>query len=641
MRTVSFKTLTITNFKGCSYNRINFGQTTTIKGKNQTGKTTILDAINWLFFGKNSQNETQFSIKNTVNLELNRADHIVEMTFLVNGNETTAKRVYREKWVKKRGTDEMVYNSNESELYWNSVPCTAKEFSIKVSEIVEESLWRILTNPLFFNVQLKPNERRDAIVRMAGEISDDLVATGTTAYQDLLSRLKGQKTLEEYRKEISYQKATLKKILESFPTRIDEVLRSNPDVHNWAELILQISEKEDMIYQIDSQIENVITSINKTNAEIEVFYNENFTAKRKMAGIEQDLRIADSKQVDEWNYNIFRASTQLKQVEVDLARMLSDLDYTKILMDRKESSLAKLREDWETENKRTFVYNPSANVCTKCGQNLPPSIVDTEETQEALFNQAKQVKLKNINQDGINIANNIQQDQVLINNTRIEINRLTDKKAQLTAQSIVPKKEPADIPALLLAHEEYQTLKAVTERPLEKLQVADISQQKEMKASLQAGIDQLKKILGTKDQIDRNNKRIIELKEEEKINARDLSNLEQIEFTIDSFQKQKMLMIEQAVNDKFTFVRFKLFEAQVNGGERQIFETLVHGVPYTDANRAGQINAGIDIINALSNHYGISAPIIIDNAEAVNEFIPTTAQTVCLYVSQDESLVIN
>jgi len=67
---------------------------------------------------------------------------------------------------------------------------------------------------------------------------------------------------------------------------------------------------------------------------------------------------------------------------------------------------------------------------------------------------------------------------------------------------------------------------------------------------------------------------------------------------------------------------------------------MVNGVPFSDANRADQINAGIDIINALSKHYGISVPIIIDNAEAVNQFIPTEAQTILLYVTTDKTLKI-
>jgi exonuclease SbcC len=66
---------------------------------------------------------------------------------------------------------------------------------------------------------------------------------------------------------------------------------------------------------------------------------------------------------------------------------------------------------------------------------------------------------------------------------------------------------------------------------------------------------------------------------------------------------------------------------------------MVNGVPYADANNAAKINAGLDIINTLSTHYGVSAPIFIDNREAVVELFPVNAQTISLVVSgQDKTL---
>jgi len=193
---------------------------------------------------------------------------------------------------------------------------------------------------------------------------------------------------------------------------------------------------------------------------------------------------------------------------------------------------------------------------------------------------------------------------------------------------------------LTQGNNQYQSLKATVEKPLPELKVADVTDQREMRDVLLEGVTELKRQLATRDQIERNSKRVNELKKEESLHAKDLSELEKTEFTIESFQKTKMLMVEQAVNDKFTIVKFKLYETLVTGGERQVFETMVNGVPFSDANRADQINAGIDIINALSKHYGISVPIIIDNAEAVNQFIPTEAQTILLYVTTDKTLKI-
>ena len=64
-------------------------------------------------------------------------------------------------------------------------------------------------------------------------------------------------------------------------------------------------------------------------------------------------------------------------------------------------------------------------------------------------------------------------------------------------------------------------------------------------------------------------------------------------------------------------------------------EALINGVPYSDANTASQINAGLDIINVLSKFYGVTAPVFIDNRESVSFILPTETQIVNLIVSPE------
>jgi hypothetical protein len=80
-------------------------------------------------------------------------------------------------------------------------------------------------------------------------------------------------------------------------------------------------------------------------------------------------------------------------------------------------------------------------------------------------------------------------------------------------------------------------------------------------------------------------------------------------------------------------VTFKLFDVQINGGEVECCETLINGVPFSDANNASKINAGLDIINTLCYHHNVFAPIFIDNRESVVEIIPISSQIINLIVS--------
>ena len=117
-----------------------------------------------------------------------------------------------------------------------------------------------------------------------------------------------------------------------------------------------------------------------------------------------------------------------------------------------------------------------------------------------------------------------------------------------------------------------------------------------------------------------------------------MADLEGSEFLAEQFTKAKMDTLVKRINGRFKYVSFKMFETQINGGEVETCETLVNGVPFSDANHAGKVNAGIDIINTLCEHYNIYAPIFIDFRESVNNLIDCESQVVNLIVSTDKKL---
>ena len=169
---------------------------------------------------------------------------------------------------------------------------------------------------------------------------------------------------------------------------------------------------------------------------------------------------------------------------------------------------------------------------------------------------------------------------------------------------------------------------------------SDTSELVEGKGTLQSTIDELKKMLSKKDIIKRNNERIAELETMMRKQSQEVAELEGIEFTIASFSKARIEAVERKINGMFHIVRFKMFDTQINGGEVETCEATVNGVPFSDLNDAGRINAGLDIINAICGSNGVYAPIFIDNAESVNELLPTQSQKIRLVVSTDKELVI-
>lgn len=140
--------------------------------------------------------------------------------------------------------------------------------------------------------------------------------------------------------------------------------------------------------------------------------------------------------------------------------------------------------------------------------------------------------------------------------------------------------------------------------------------------------------------IQKNNERIAELEKQLRIQSEALAELEGIEYTIQMFSKAKIETVERKINGLFNLVKFKMFEQQINGGEVETCEAMVDGIPYSDLNNAGKINAGIDIINAICKFDEIVAPVFVDNAEAINQLLPMQSQQIRLVVTEDDTLTI-
>ncbi|URM37190.1 AAA family ATPase [Flavobacterium anhuiense] len=129
MKKIEIKGINLTNFKGILKLSLNFSHNTDIFGANGTGKSTVYDAFLWLLFNKNAEEKKDFSIKNTVDTSLNRQDHEVEGLFEINGDPITLRKVYKEKWQKKKGSEVAEYTGNETVYFWNEVPMQAKRIS--------------------------------------------------------------------------------------------------------------------------------------------------------------------------------------------------------------------------------------------------------------------------------------------------------------------------------------------------------------------------------------------------------------------------------------------------------------------------------------------------------------------------------
>ncbi|EVX02732.1 hypothetical protein, partial [Staphylococcus aureus] len=108
-------------------------------------------------------------------------------------------------------------------------------------------------------------------------------------------------------------------------------------------------------------------------------------------------------------------------------------------------------------------------------------------------------------------------------------------------------------------------------------------------------------------------------------------------YILKEFTTTKVKMLTENINNEFDIAEFKLFNTLVNGELEETCSTTVNGVEYDSGlNNASRINVGLDIINTLSKHFKVTAPIFIDNAESVTELIKTESQQIQLIVNEQD-----
>src|SRR5690606_17661742 len=154
--------------------------------------------------------------KNTVDTSLNRQDHEVEASVFVDGSEIIIKRIYREKWTKKKGAEEATREGNVQEFFWDGVPVNLSEFNKRVSGLIDEKVFKLISKPAYFNT-LNGKERRNIIFSVACNVSEADFAADSKKFQRLLAQLTNGKTLDDLKKQTASTTKRLKDNLHNIP----------------------------------------------------------------------------------------------------------------------------------------------------------------------------------------------------------------------------------------------------------------------------------------------------------------------------------------------------------------------------------------------------------------------------------------
>lgn len=659
MTRIELLSITMTGFRGERERTTTFSpHQTTIAGANGLGKSRHLDAFLWCLFGKDRYGRKDEAIKtyDKDGKTTDKAPCEVSITLSVDGTPHTLRRAYIEEWVKPRGQAEEVFRGHHTDCWWDDVPVSVTEFSKRVASLIDETTFKLLTNPEYF-ASLKWDTQRAILFDIARTPSIEEIASSSPEWKSLIDKLSG-KSLADYRKELSARKKRLRDEAAKIQPKIDQTRTLLPTWQDRKTLAPELEKIEAELSDIDNALSSSSERLrlqDKKVKEREERINDLRRLQRKLIADEEKRADEESYKRGahrrELQHKIDQTKRRLEECKSKSSSFLTQYnELSNLALSLKAKMLVK-REEWMTLH--ATIYNGETS-CPHCHQQLP----DEQITKaEAVWQSEKKARLDAIAQEGTLLKERSSKCEEDLIGGKAIILQNEDEAALLNGILIKQQAELLDLP-----EEE-----AVTPTPADKLpgysdlekQIQEILSEADSdtietdsteaytsnRKKLSDRRDEIKQLLASQDQWDDYSRRIKDLEDEGKALACQIADAEKEEYTASRLAMQQVEECERVINSRFQGVTFRLFDYTIEDKEHEFpietCQTLVDGVPILTANTARRISAGLEIIRVLSQHKQVTAPVFIDNAESIQsipEDIPS--QIIRLQVSDDKEISV-
>ncbi|MSU01810.1 AAA family ATPase [Tissierella pigra] len=544
----------IKNFKGIKDLIVELnGKNINIFGNNATGKTTTMDAIRWLFFDKDSNDNTKFTIKpqDEDGKDLLYLEPTVESELLVDGKPLKLKKSMVEKWVKRQGATEKVFDGHTNKYWFNEVPCKAGEYKDKIDSLINENIFKMITDPLFFNTKLKWEERRKILLEISGDATDEQVIASDESLSRLTEIL-NDRSIDDYKLVLADKLKGLKKERDDLPPRIDELTRSLPNEEpDYSAIEVELKGYKDQLATVEFLMTNATNKANKITEK----YQELGKLKSQLEKVKEKIKSesgADRKKLLEKKSELENGKFILQS---GIRELQLEVQEAKTRLESNSKTRQRLLEEWRNLSDKNleilseeFEVGERATNCPTCGQDIPEETIATEiGTLRVKFEQNKKIKLadnialleKN-KESGLALKINtekIKSDLELaekeLSDKEFQLENLTISINALDSEIVRPIEEPD-----YTKYQEYnelfdkiEQLQAELDKPVEDKS----SELLQKKADIQLEIEARNRVLNVKDEVEKKKARIEELKAEEKRVSTLIAELEGHKFLLEKF----------------------------------------------------------------------------------------------------------
>lgn len=651
MKVVRLRRMHIENFKGIPLFDIAFNDVTNIVGRNGAGKTSLHDAYLWTLTGEDSNENSNFKVQplgedGTIVPKLTTK---VEVTVEINGEDHSFTRVLEQTWSMSKLSGKEEQGPNASSYYIDGLPKKYTEYRdfVKVLFCDIENFKLVSSLTAFCNLDTKL--RRKKLLEMAGEMPDILTEA---AYPHLYPLYSVSKDIDGIKAKMNFDKKKLEAEQSGIPDKLTENERNRPVGIDFIALKASKAKIEKEIAKIDGVLRRNATSRKEMFSEIESIKKEIFDKEVELTELDGQFNRELLKKKSE----IETACLNLDKVKTKQEINQSRLTFSKTSLEAELTSLkeekSKLYDEWKAKNSETF--NPEVgDTCPTCGRKFSDEQLSTMRNELVKsFNSGKTAILKRISELGnevnrklADVCSKIDATDKELEETQAAIKKIDKDRAALS-RSI----ESLPTIDILRSHsDEYQNISNQIARMNEKLSEkydgdttpAD-DEIEAKKKDLQAMLNSVTLELGKEYMIEKVDSRKEELQALDKELTEKIAECNAVLYEIKEYERAHIAVVESKVSSMFKIVKWKMYEKNLtNDGEKEICECIVDGIPYsTNLNTAKVVNAGIDIVNAISKWLGIVVPIWVDGKESVSKLIDTDSQLITLSVVEGAELQV-
>lgn len=656
MKKIRIKKLRLLNFCGIRDAEYEFSDKLTIvSGGNGRGKSTIANAIMYVLFGTDMAGNTlDIKTLNENHEIIKEIPHEAELTLLVDGDEIVLKRTLTDSW---KGSE----CKNTYKYYVDGDVTTAGDFKKVVEDICPDSVFRRISSSTNF-CSLPWQKQRELLESLADPDTSLDIAQGDERFIFLVEELK-KKSIADLIHHIKYKRKEVQKQLDAVPVRLAELDKSLPEAQDWDALSTEKANLNDKLVELVNKMQEIRTG-GAVKVRLDAIRKKIEFAEKRKRNMEQGAMNLATEQATKHQSDVITANIAVKKAQSlvdDLKATMRGYTESEIhAKDKKEECERKvvdINNRLDELSKTRWAWNAEDGICPHCGQPLPAEDVERiKKESKDRFNERKANASKKIQEefngiqqeytDAKNILEKLEDDRMVTTNQLVKANK-TLKEAEFKKLEVDAEK-PKTYEQILAEKEEYQqVVKEIADLQAELNEPSASSDENaKMLAELEKerepiGIryNEVLELLATKETYDRISDLIEKAKQDKESYQNQLDELDEQLDLSNEYNKKSCQLLEENVNKHFSYVKWSMFSQDLDGNMKPYCECYHNGVPYSRLNGAAKVNAGIDIANTFSRFYEVSAPMVLDECESVNDPIYLgDQQQIRLKVTTDDKL---